>query len=486
MRKFDNLTRFTLALLLLTSVFAVHAKDKPINETLDCSTDSLPDLLDTLNPAETNVVEITGDCPGLITIAGFSDLTLIGIDGGSISGTYVEGDQSASTTALEISGSRVTLRDVTLNSGLYGLFCTDRSTCVVRDAIVQGGHFGVAAQGQSALDIQGATQIQDNAVWGVSVFGASSVNMRPNWDTGFDPAEAGPVITGNGVGAWVQDGSFFRSDNVSFTGNGTGVWAQRDAVLKIFANASGLGVTDNAGTGLVIRQNTSLQIFAPVSGNGGSGIQLGALSYLQADPGLVNGNGGEDVACVDVTAISFLCPSLTATIADLQARIDALEAEANASLAEKVAGKTYAYRTTGHGIGGLSGGAPDLPLALENPSRDFSGGEGTLSLNDDGTWSVEIIVTGYPATLFPGEGSVIGFLDRFEFTITDGGTWATNEATGEILLDNTEEVQRLQASPNGEVLTVVANDLRINEGDPTVPGFFLTFIADAVYIQLPQ
>jgi hypothetical protein len=44
-------------------------------------------------------------------------------------------------------------------------------------------------------------------------------------------------------------------------------------------------------------------------------------------------------------------------------------------------------------------------------------------------------------------------------------------------------VRRLRASPNGEVLTTIGNDERLQEDNPSAPGYFLTFIADAVYIQ---
>lgn len=480
-------------LLILSGIFlnfSAYAGDKTKSTTIDCSKDSLGAEIAKLDPSISNVLEFTGNCNGLITINGYQDLTLIGdaIDGGSISGEYVEGDFESSVTALDIVDSKVTLQNVTINSGRYGLFCTERSTCTLRDVIVQGGFYGVAAQGQSALDILGATQIVDSQVWGVSAFGASRVNMRPNWDAGFDSTEPGPLVSGHDVGVWVMDGSFFRSDNVAFTENVTGIVAQRDVMIKVFSNDSGLGVTGSIGDGIIVRQNSSAQVLAPVTGNGGSGIQVGSLSYLQAIGEIVNGNGGEDFACVDVTASSPFCPSLTQTISDLQTQVAALTEAANATLEQKVAGKIYAYRTTGHGIGGTARPAPDLPIVLENPSRDFSVGEGALSLNGDGTWSVQLALTAYPTTLLYDGISVLGFLDRYEppELITNGGTWSTDEVTGEILLDDGVGVQRLQASPNGEVLTVVANDIRAAEGDPTSPGFYLTFIADALYVQLPD
>jgi len=475
----------------MSFAFTAHAADKAKTKTVDCSTDSLEAEIAKLDPSVANVVEFTGDCAGLVTIQGQADLTLIGVDGASISGVYAPGDIPSSVTALEILDSRVRMENVTINSGHYGLFCTDRSTCTLRDVIVQGGHYGVAAQGQSALDIQGASQIQDSALWGVSAFGASRVNMTPNWDGGFDPAEPGPVVSGNGVGAWVMDGSFFRSDNVLFTANGTGIVAQRDVMIKVFSNESGLGVTDSSGTGIIVRQNSVAQVLVPVTGNGGAGIEIGQLSYLTAIPQFVNGNGGEDFACTDVTASSPFCPSLTSTIADLQARLDALEAEAGATLEQRVAGKTYAVKTTGHGVGGYNVGAEDLPITLFGLQRDFSVAEGTLALGGDGTYSIELALVILPAPMSVADGGesglfVTGELQRIDIPINNGGTWSVDATTNEIVLTADGGVQRLQASPNGEVLTVISNDQRLVEGDPTITGFFNSFIADAVYIQLPE
>ena len=189
--------RFTRSILLLvifsiSFAFTAHAADKAKTKTIDCSTDSLEAEIAKLDPSVANVVEFTGDCVGPVTIQGQADLTLIGVDGASISGVYAPGDTLSSVTALDVLDSRVTLQNATVNSGLYGLFCTDRSTCTLRDVVVQGGHYGVAAQDQSAMEILGATQILDHENWGVSAFGASSVNMRPNWEAGFDPAEPGP------------------------------------------------------------------------------------------------------------------------------------------------------------------------------------------------------------------------------------------------------------------------------------------------------
>jgi len=318
---------------------SAHAADKTKSTTIDCSKDSLEAELNKLDRSIPNAVEVTGECTGLVTIEGHRDLTLVGIAPASISGVYVPEDSAGSTTALDIFDSRVTLQDITINGGNYGLFCSDKSTCILRDVTVQGGHVGVGVQSQSAVDILGSSQIINSENWGVGVFGASSVNMRPNWDSGFDPFEAGPLVSGHEVGIWVQDGSFFRSDNVTVTGNVNGVQAQRDAVIKMFVAydfdndqyaVPGAGVTGNAGYGFQIHRNSTAQIGLPVTNNGGSGIRLGSLSFLQNAGLFFDQNGGDDVSCEDPTAVSNFCEYVYSVVADcfddtgaLQAAVDA-------------------------------------------------------------------------------------------------------------------------------------------------------------------
>lgn len=481
-----------VSLTLIISTSLAHAADKPKTTVVDCASKSLAAEIDKLDRSSLNLLEFTGECAEPILIEGHRNLTLIGVDGGTISGAYVTDGSAPSTTALEVRDSRVMLQDVTLNSGQYGLLCTDRSTCILRDVTVQGGYDGLAAQNQSAVDILGSSQILDSAGLGVAAYGASSINMRPNWDAGFDPAEPGPVVSGHSGGVWVQDGSFFRSDNVTIASNSFGVQAQRDAVIKMFVSydsvngeyfVPGAGVNNNAAHGIRVQLNSTAQIGLPITSNGGAGIRLGALSYLQNAGLYFESNGGVNVSCEDVTAVSNFCPNLGQAIADLQAQVAALQAAANATLAEKVAGKTYAVRTTGHGVGGFNPVEQEVPFVLQNPQRDFSAAEGTLVLAEDGTFSLDLSLTIIPTGIFLQEsGNIGGFYQEIELPITDSGTWEVDAGTNEIVFSTGS---RLQASPSGEILTTMATELRLQEGDPAIVGFFNTFIADAIYIQQP-
>jgi hypothetical protein len=205
--------------------------------------------------------------------------------------------------------SRVTVETLTISGGFaQNITCVGRSRCVLRNVTVEGGGGGIGVQDQSAADILGASVIRNSTGAGVGVYGASAVNIRPEpWITG---QEVGPVISGHaGQGAWVQDGSFLRSDNTTFSGNGIGIVAQRNAVLKIYSSASQSsigGVINNTGDGIIAKWSATASVSVPISGNGGAGVKVGPLTFFQefADVTLISGNGQGNVVCQHPTAIS--------------------------------------------------------------------------------------------------------------------------------------------------------------------------------------
>jgi hypothetical protein len=313
----------SLLLLLMAPVLSLQAA----NSTVNCSKKTLASEIAKLDKSVPNTVNISGNCIEDIVVSGHADLTLIGAGEASITATAFlpDEDPGNSTTALFVENSKVTVQALTINGGYYGAWCENRSTCIFRNVSVQGGHNGVALQGQSAGDILGSSMIQNSRGVGIGVYGASTVNIRPEpWIT---LEEVGPVISGHsitecdpedpdvcgnsGVGAQVLDGSFLRADNATFSGNSVGIDAHRNAVIKLFADDEQHelgGVIDNVEIGISLRVASTASIALPISDNGradngGAGIWVGALSFVQ-NLGVTFSGNNQDVVCQHVTAIS--------------------------------------------------------------------------------------------------------------------------------------------------------------------------------------
>ena len=133
--------------------------------------------------------------------------------------------------------------------------------------------------------------------------------MRPHWNAGYEPAEAGYEISGHGsTGVLVQDGSFFRSDNTSILENGTGVIVRRGAVAKLYGGYDLPGISNN-GLGVHIYSNSTADIDTSIRDNDGYGLGVGALTSVrvQTGEGQFSGNG-QDIDCYDDTARGNVCP----------------------------------------------------------------------------------------------------------------------------------------------------------------------------------
>ena len=154
-----------------------------------------------------------------------------------------------------------------------------------------GGRMPLQIFEQRYLDLVRSCLREDT---GLGVYAASTVNIHPE---PYNDATAGPVISGQGLGVSVQDGSYLRADNVSISGNYLGIYAQRNAVIKILGP---LGKVNNNTVGGIFEQlGSALQVNASaVSNNGGDGIYVGALSSVQLGNGAkVAGNAVWSVNC---------------------------------------------------------------------------------------------------------------------------------------------------------------------------------------------
>lgn len=312
----------SLLLLLMAPVLSLQAATSAVN----CSKKTLASEIAKLDKSVPNTVNISGNCTEDIVISGHADLTLTGVGAASITATvFLPEDPENSTTALSVEYSKVTVQTLTINGGNYGAWCEKRSTCVFRDVTVEGGFNGVAFREHSAGDILGSSIIRNSRGVGVGVYGASIVHIRP--EPLITGNELGPVISGHyfnecepvetddcsiwGYGAQVLDGSFLRADNATFSNNLIGIDAHRGAVIKLFAvdELGELeGVINNVLLGINLRAASTASIALPISGNGnaengGAGISVGALSFVQ-NLGVTFSGNNQDVVCQHPTAIS--------------------------------------------------------------------------------------------------------------------------------------------------------------------------------------
>jgi hypothetical protein len=282
------------AALLVVPVMSGNA----LNVTVDCGKKaSLNVALSKLDRSVTNVVTVLGTCKEDIVVSGHRDLTIATSTGGVLEAS----NATADSIPLFINGnSRVTLKSLTVTAGSQGVYCDDRSTCVLQDVQITGGEFGgLSVQKQSSADVLGTTRITGSTGSGIGVFGASSVNVG-----------SGVVISGHqgpddsGSGVTVQDGSFLRTDGVTISGNDTGVFVDRGAVAKVLSST----ISGNAVAGLFVRAST-VQLRSDISGSG-VGVQVGPLSFVAIQGGAFS-NNTTNVTCGPTVFVQPLgtCPA---------------------------------------------------------------------------------------------------------------------------------------------------------------------------------
>ena len=306
MHQTKSIFLLSVATTSLFLTFSTYAAEKTKSTSIACPGSSLADEIAKLDRTVSNTVQFSGNCVEDIIIEGHRDLTLIGLDGASITATafvpnqydaennLIVNGETLSTDPLFISRSKVTIESITINGGKSAALCDNRSDCVFRDVAMLGGHNGLAVQSQSSADVIGSTSIADSVNIGIGVFGNSSVNIRPAWANGYVADEAGYTISGHGfAGVLVQDGSFFRSDNADISENTFGVYVRRGAIAKLLSDPELAGINDNA-IDARIQDNSTAQDSTPIR----KSLQIGALTSAQVDTSLIAGG----VQCRDDTA----------------------------------------------------------------------------------------------------------------------------------------------------------------------------------------
>ncbi|MEM7358232.1 MAG: hypothetical protein AAF431_04010 [Pseudomonadota bacterium] len=286
-------------LFLLVGFFiqgsAVQAKTVNVN----CDNKSLANKLANLNKNKSHTVNVKGTCTEDLVITGFKHLTIAGNPTATLAPTvYDPADAAASTVTLTVEDSNLTLRSLTVNAGSEGIRCYLRSICDLEDVIVESGHNGMSYQDQSQGFIRGASAIQNSLGIGLGIFGASSVNLRPEPFPGGGP---GPTISGHGsAGVAMLDGSFFRADEATISGNDIGILGRRNVIVKFF---NGGGITGNTSDGISLTASSTGQLITDVTLNGGNGASVGTLSYLTVAGSTITANTGLSVSCLDSNVV---------------------------------------------------------------------------------------------------------------------------------------------------------------------------------------
>jgi hypothetical protein len=282
-------------------VCAPFLSTQAANVLVDCSKKaSVNTALGKLDRSVANTVTINGTCTEDVVISAHRDLSIVGNAGAGLVATVLSGVTATNTVTVN-GNSRVTLQSLSITGGSVGVYCDDRSTCVLKNVAIQGGQDGgLTVQKQSSADVLGSSSITNSGGIGIGVYGASSVNVG---DSDEATAPPGPVISGHGYyGLFAQDGSFLRTDNATISGNGAGVGAERSAVIKILGAQS--KVINNAGEGVWVRASTA-QLGGLISGNNpGPGVSIAPLAFVRFAGATVTGNSGKSVLCQTPTSIT--------------------------------------------------------------------------------------------------------------------------------------------------------------------------------------
>jgi hypothetical protein len=225
-----------------------------------------------------STINVSGACHENVVIQSLDRLTLNATPGASINDP-----SGGNLDVIDVVDSRdVSINNFTINGGVWGVNCQDRSLCRLNGNTVQGANGAGIGVFFSQADIFGGV-VQNNPA-GLMIFNGSEVKVQ------------GVTVQNNGTGINVRTHSFVTTDS-TFSGNsGTGLFAHLNAtVMCLGCTASG-----NGDHGVIIRQNSTVRFTgATVTGNTGGGVLLSEESSAFFDVGgNVTGNpGGLDVAC---------------------------------------------------------------------------------------------------------------------------------------------------------------------------------------------
>ena len=152
-----------IALSLFTAV--AHAGDSKVNCSSPGHAGKIANVLSRLNPADTNVVHVSGHCRENLIIQGFDRLSLI-----AEPGAVIEDASGGKAAVVEILDSqRVLIQGFTIRGGNSGVFCHEYSFCrFIGDTVEQTAAYGAIWSDRRRRDW--VTSLSETPLTGGSTF----------------------------------------------------------------------------------------------------------------------------------------------------------------------------------------------------------------------------------------------------------------------------------------------------------------------------
>lgn len=277
-------TKLFTALLLVIAASVASALTLRVNCGSKSGLSSIGAALKILQDEESSgpdTINVSGACKENVAISGFDRLSLKGAPGASIS------DASGGTTDVlqTLDSSTVRVEGFTLNGSVS---CQEGSTCTFVGNTFQGSPGEGVSVSRSYLDLLFGNVIQNAAGDGLDIENGSvvrTINLT--------------VQHNGGDGAILFSGGNLTVYASSFVSNGgNGITVLTHSTLRFAAGGS--TNQSNGGDGIFVQGGSEARVGAQsvITGNGGAGVRVGDLSYVEFGQSNITGNrGGVDVVC---------------------------------------------------------------------------------------------------------------------------------------------------------------------------------------------
>lgn len=300
----SRVVRFTVCILsiLLSQAPKLAAKVVHVN----CESAKINDALQTLNPAETNTIRVSGTCKEFVYIADFAQLTIVGMSKGSeIAGIH----GTSAGSLLWIVRSHVQVTNLRLDGGLWGVLCQDFSVCAFTGNTIENASLTGVQLENSGATFNGDL-VQNNTNNGIVLY-ASHGRVTDVRITG---TVAGTASYGSGL--WMNNGSSLIVQKLTVAGNaGNGIYMEGGSTLNYQSWTGPFSVTNNGSGGIWVTANSSASLGGvTVTGNhigpngeGAGVVVTGNSSAAFWGGGTLTGNDPIDLYC----SVNGITPGLT-------------------------------------------------------------------------------------------------------------------------------------------------------------------------------